>query len=486
MARKCLNRLAAIGRARSCLAALTLAALTVAALWLGPASAQPLGAATPPAAPAAAALTPRRLILCLDGTSNNDFSKQRREAGTDVLKPTNVLKTCRAVVPWDAQAQREQISYYDTGVGSLSEFPGTANHLLYLSDRLLGGAWGAGFERNVERALGFLALNLQPSDEVFLFGFSRGAATARGVTRFVDWAGGLPVKGDAYYLPILFREFIRTRGQVPIEQVLLTINGLPGTEKRTHLGPLQPVQVRYLGVWDTVMALGSRFRATGAHTTGASKSFYLDDQPDRCVKSARQALAVDEARFDFRPEVWTGARPGQTLAQRWFAGVHSNIGGGYANDGLANLAFHWILEGAEEEGLAVDPQYVKHFSGFPFDRLYRSESALYRVLDRLRGRYGRGKRPLLGWPTTANLSLDPSVIYRLAADPKATKPGASSGDLRFPRLETYRPRNVIAFLACQPNLDDYLRGLGIADDNRQLPADVMSAIQQLRKDCPKT
>jgi uncharacterized protein (DUF2235 family) len=68
--------------------------------------------------------------------------------------------------------------YYDIGVGSLAQYPGTANRLLYLADKALGGAWGAGFEGNIEDALNFLVLNHREGDEVFIFGFSRGAATA--------------------------------------------------------------------------------------------------------------------------------------------------------------------------------------------------------------------------------------------------------------------------------------------------------------------
>jgi uncharacterized protein (DUF2235 family) len=479
MPRKCLPWFQAIGRLSGCFAALS--------TWLCLAAAGlPLGAAQDVEQRGGPTMRPRRLVLCLDGTSNNDFNPQRREQGQEVLKPTNVLKTCRAVVPWDERTGREQIAYYDIGVGSLTRYPGAANHALYTFDRFLGGAWGAGFEGNVERALTFIVLNHQPGDEVFLFGFSRGAATARGVTRFIDWAGGLPRKQDAYYLPFLFQGFIESRGQLPVDGFIQALNAQSTAEKKSRLGPLQPITVEYLGVWDTVMALGSRFKATGGSTTEVSKSFYLDKQPARCVKHARQALAVDEARFDFRPEIWTGARPEQSLEQRWFPGVHSNVGGGYVHDGLANLAFHWILRGAEEHGLVVDPQFVRFYSGYPYDRLYRSESLLYRVLDRLRWAYGRGKRELLGRPATANLSLDPSVVYRIRADPKAIKQGGGPADLLYPEVkQPYRPQNVLAFLACQPNLDEYLRGIGVDEERRQLPADVMQQLAKLRQDCPR-
>ena len=449
------------------------------------ASAWPLGATQGPELQGGSAMRPRRLVVCLDGTSNNDFNKQRRDQGQDVLKPTNVLKTCRAVLPWDEKTQREQITYYDVGVGSLTRYPGIANRVLYASDRFLGGAWGAGFEGNVERALNFLTLNYRMGDEVFLFGFSRGAATAQGVTRFLDWAGGLPRKEDAYYLPLLFEAFVLNKGEKPVDGFVQALNAQSAEEKKSGLGPRQPITIQFLGVWDTVMALGSRFKAKGGSTSQVSKSFYVDKQPARCVKHARQALAVDEARFDFRPEIWTSARDGQTLEQRWFAGVHSNIGGGYVHDGLANLAFHWMLDAAEAQGLAVDQAFVRFYRGFPYDRLYRSESLLFRILDGIRWRHGRGKRELTGRPATANLSLDPSVIARIDADPKAVKQGGGPNDLLYPRVtEPYRPPNVLAFLACQPNLDVYLQGIGVDEKHRRLPDDVVRQLADLRKSCP--
>src|SRR5262249_39496841 len=154
-------------------------------------------------------------------------------------------------------------------------------------------------------------------DQVFVFGFSRGAATARGLTRFLDWAGGIPTQRDSYYLPVLFRAFVVGQGKGSGQELVERINADRAKEKRPRpLDPLKAVNVEYLGVWDTVMALGGRFRAAGASTSVVSKSFYVDAQPARCVKNARQALGIDEQRFDFRPEIWTGFREGQTLEQR--------------------------------------------------------------------------------------------------------------------------------------------------------------------------
>jgi uncharacterized protein (DUF2235 family) len=429
-----------------------------------------------------AAGKPRNIVLCLDGTWNSTYDEAQRDDGSKVLKPTNVLKLCRSVEPRGPKNGREQIAFYQTGVGSLPEYPGVPNRLLHVSDKLLGGAYGAGFEANVEDALEFLVLNHRPGDKVFIFGFSRGAATARAVTRFIGWAQGLPSKDDAYYLPVLFREFVSSKGEAKIKKVLDKINNpdskpASGKEQeppRQRLKPLKKIEVDYLGVWDTVMALGARFKAKGASTASPSQSFYVDRQPAPCVRHARQALAVDEARYDFRPEVWTGHADDQKLEQHWFVGVHSNVGGGYVKDGLANLTFRWVLKGAEEHGLEVDLDFVKHYPGFPGATIYDSGSTLYRALDKLRGRSGRGRRCLAGRPESANLSLDPSVIERMELDPAKLAGKA------------YRPENVLLFLACQPDLDRYLAGLDLKSDETRLPPDVLKRIAELRPQCGRS
>lgn len=428
----------------------------------------------------------RRIVLCLDGTWNSTYQQKKREDGSAVTKPSNVLKLCRAVVPRDENGV-EQLVYYDVGVGSLSRFPGVSNRLLATADNVLGGGWGAGFEGNVEDALHVLTLNHRPGNEVYVFGFSRGASTARAVTQFLDWAGGLPVKRDAYYLPHLFRGYVTSQGERSGQEVVDDINRKREADGIPPLEPFQTVDVAFLGVWDTVMALGSRFRGTGPGTAVVSRSFYLRPEPARCVRHARQALAIDEARYDFRPEIWIGHAPGQTLEQRWFAGVHSNVGGGYVDDGLANLAFRWILQEAENPdpalrlGLAVDPKFVGFYRGYAQDRLYRSESFLYRALDRVRFKVGRGKRSLVGQPASAKVTLDRSVIHRMNADPKEPKPNGAPGELRFPDLrKLYRPVNVLQFLACQPDVTGYLESLGLKPEDRQLPPDVLKRIEELR------
>ncbi len=418
---------------------------------------------------------PRRIVLCLDGTWNGAFDETKRRDGQTVLKPTNPLKLCRAVKPFDDKGVG-QIAYYAIGVGSLSVYPGTSNWLLHHFDRILGGAFGAGFEGNVEDALHFLTLNYEPGDEVYIFGFSRGAGTARAVTKFLEWNRGVPQKGDAYYLPLLFREYLRVQGGTDDRQYERFKDKLDDeNKKRPQKKPLErftPVTVRYLGVWDTVMALGSRLNSRGANTSSQNRAFFAGDAPASCVKRARQALAIDERRFDFRPEVWIKALDGQEVEQRWFAGVHSNVGGGYLHDGLANVAFHWVMNGAEKEGLQVDHAFADVYEGGSLDSLYQSSTPFYQVFDLIRNTVGRGERELHGF----HADLSPSVIERMRA-----KPSEVLDSERQPSSKPYRPENVLRFLAAQPNLDSYLQEIGLKNVAiKDLPEDVQERIKTLR------
>jgi len=391
-------------------------------------------------------MTKRRLVLCLDGTWNSTANEREREDHSKVFRPTNTLKLCRAVLP-DADVQ--QITYYHIGVGSLAKYAGPSNDLLHTADRILGGVWGAGFEANVEAALHFLNVNYQPDDEVFIFGFSRGAATARAITRFLEWSGGLLPKKDAYYFPFFYREYIEKKGDpAAMTNLLNQINTRRTSTKRDPLR-FEPVTVRYIGVWDTVLSLGSRLKATGETTTPAGRSFHTGKAPATCVRSARQALAVDEKRFDFRPEVWSEVRPNQTIEQRWFPGVHSNIGGGLKTDGLANIALHWIIKGAVTAGLKLDDKFLEPFTEHPEAEIYESFTLGFQFIDAARFSWGKGKRKIGG----LNADLDPSVMEKMRKDDK------------------YRPDNVLQFLAERPSLAPY----------EPLPDDVRRSIEKLRQ-----
>ncbi len=333
--------------------------------------------------------------------------------------------------------------------------------MLSLLDRLLGGIWGAGFESGVEAAFRFLVDNHEPGDEVFVFGFSRGAAQARALTHFLDWLGGLPAKGDAYFGPPLFLHWVQTRGRGDPNDVV-------SSDGRRPDEPMAPAAVRLLGVWDTVTALGPRLHI--ARGTSQSKwSFFVRPLPAACVDHARQALAVDERRFDYQPEIWTGCSADQTLEQRWFAGSQSNVGGGYVQDGLANIPFRWLVREAAALGLAMDTGYVKHYNPYPQARLYPSTGVLTTLLQLVRLRTRGGRRSLVGHPASAGLRIDRSLIHRIRSNPDG-----------HDQLDRYRPENVLELLASRFDEVELLAEIGMAPDDQQLPDDVAETVRGLR------
>jgi uncharacterized protein (DUF2235 family) len=401
----------------------------------------------------------KRIILCLDGTWNSAYAKDKRKDGSEIIKPSNVLKMARAIEPLDNQGN-QQLVYYDAGVGSLSKYSGLSNYILGKADKWFGGIWGAGFETNIEDALTFLVHNYSDGDEVYIFGFSRGAATARALTQFIAWMFGMPKKIDAYFIPLIFRYYIKTKGNLKSDTVLGEIsqkvieeNKLrkKGYKKAIPFSTWSNVEIKFLGVWDTVLSLGSRIIPI------AQRKFYLDKvSPASCVKNARQALAIDEKRLDFQPWIWN--RPysdTQSLKQRWFAGVHSNIGGGYDKDGLANITFHWM----KNEVLKISPDfnfdqdffkfYKKHYQA----KLMKSKTFLYWVKDFLIGHsimdYINNKIRMRKIITElefdylgSGLDIDFTALQRFIAKEES-----------LAEKKRYRPKNLGLYI-CYQNLDN--------------------------------
>ncbi|HEV3457520.1 MAG TPA: DUF2235 domain-containing protein [Thermoanaerobaculia bacterium] len=397
----------------------------------------------------------RRLVICLDGTGNNPEQSVETVGNHQLYKPTNVLKTYRAVLPVAADG-RSQITFYSEGVGSFIGEPVPLAWLQRDVDSLVGGAFGAGFERGLKAAYRFLVGNYQEpdhqqGDEIFVFGFSRGAAQARALINFIAWAHGLLHKDGEYYIPELFDGFrqgrdvktvleairarIRTSPPLACEQERCREN-LKESEKtqrqdrhmacdtrETQDAPRikdpRPVDIRFLGVYDTVYSLGQG--AADRQKFG----FLIDKVPPPIVKTARQALAIDERRWDFKPEIWQGATDSsQSVEQVWFPGVHSDVGGGYYRDGLANGPLQWMIAEAMAAGLEVDCQYLGHYSPFVCGDRPDTDRGLFRFLEIIRGKNGQGVREL-----PAGAKLHDSVAWLLMND------------------ETYRPETLLRYLA---------------------------------------
>lgn len=397
----------------------------------------------------------KRIVICLDGTWNNASKEKERSDGSKVFRPTNVLKMARATEKFDKNGVL-QITYYDAGVGAMNRAPNFRTKVVRFMDNKLGGGWGAGFEVNIEEAFTFLANNYDDGDEIFIFGFSRGASQARSLCTLIDWAGGFPSKNDVYYVPRLFTAFLENRGQGDASDM---INGINERRLERNDQPLEPFlvpNIAFLGVWDTVLALGSRIQAKGG-SSKKSYRFHTPPIPASMVKTVRHGLAIDERRHDFQPEIFSGNGTCQDFEQKWFAGVHSNVGGGLMNDSLANCSLKWMSEQAAARGLALNAGYLKFFRGYGAGKA-SEKTNFYKFGDALM-RPVRGFRGIRQLAETPGSTLDKSVLDRLNADTAKHK------DLD----ETYRPENLLAYLAANPAYDS------------ELNPDLLKSVKQRRK-----
>jgi uncharacterized protein (DUF2235 family) len=291
------------------------------------------------------ALSHKNIVLCADGTGNKG----------GYTPDSNVFKIYNDV---DIHApNREQISYYDNGVGT------STNQML----KALSGAIGLGFQTNVCELYEFLARQYEPDDQVYLFGFSRGAATIRAFTGFIDACGLIDGRNMS---AIELKTEVTRAFEVYKDQAQLD-------EWKDTLANHGRIPIRMVGVWDTVAALGGPQRTdiTGPISFLLDKVLNVIDWiiellwPHRFynyaltknIENAYQALAIDDERTSFWPLVWTEPKAGskQVVEQTWFSGMHSNIGGGYAREGMANVTLEWMLVRAAKLGLEFRPGVLK-------------------------------------------------------------------------------------------------------------------------------
>jgi uncharacterized protein (DUF2235 family) len=359
----------------------------------------------------------KRLVVCCDGTWNRPDHLDR-----GVAAPTNVAKIALALADEDGEAA-PQLIHYQAGVGTRA------------GERLRGGALGIGLSRNVQECYRFVVDNYEPGDTIYLFGFSRGAYTARSTAGLIRNAGVLR-PGHEHRIEeayALYRDPHRDTEPAGIASKLF---------RRTHSH--DDVFIEFVGVWDTVGALGIPLDIPGI----SSRWTFHDTTLSRYVLHAYHAVAIDERRGPFRPTLWTlkegDTRPeGTSLEQVWFAGVHCEVGGGYRDPELSEIPLLWMADKARERGLAFKDDHLVVRPQERNDEHRRSGLQLYpdplwQPLRESRDRLYR---------------LMPAHDRRLRGDNWADVEGGSlaeSAKLRYEQDSGYRP----------PGLDEWLEGGG--------------------------
>lgn len=289
----------------------------------------------------------KRIAIFADGTWNSP-----EQGGA-----TNVLQMARSVRAVANGA--EQVSFYDWGVGTDRK-------------KLMGGISGAGIDKNIMDCYRFLVHNYAKGDHLFFFGFSRGAYTVRSLAGFIRNCGLLK-KEHADQIPAAYRLYRkRSKASGPNEP--------HAVQFRRDFAVADITPIEFVGVWDTVGALGIPVPFWG--TLGEREFLFHDTEPSKIIRHARHALSIDENREDFEPTLWA-PKPELDLKQVWFAGVHSDVGGGYDEPGLSRCAAHWMIKEARAAGFVFEKHYIDACRADPGDKQHNERKGIYLARDEL-------------------------------------------------------------------------------------------------------
>ncbi len=264
----------------------------------------------------------KNIVILSDGTG--------QEGGEG--PPTNVYKLYQMLL----DRHPEQIAYYDRGLGTGWR-------------RLTGKAFGAGISRNLLDCYRFLFDHYQSGDRIYLYGFSRGATTVRSLSGFLHLFGILP----------------QARPELIEKAYKIYKKRDPETRKRLadeFVAKHRTIwcKVRVLGVWDTVAALGTPWKSASAVLDQIRwfRHQFHDLRLSESVETGLHALSIDDERKTFHPTLWdTQVRPGQEVEQVWFSGMHTDVGGGYDQHALSDIALEWMIQNSTERGLRI---YERH------------------------------------------------------------------------------------------------------------------------------
>ncbi len=331
---------------------------------------------------------PKRIVVFCDGTWKK----------ADDRNISNVVKTMRSVRASGGDG-KVQVVFYDPGVGTESPIR-----------RFVGGAFGVGLSTNVRDGYRFIANNYEDGDEIFLFGFSRGAYTARSIAGLIGVCGLLR-NTEMDSLNAAY-EIYRNQGRPADKLAALREDGF--ADPRIH----------FVGVWDTVGSLG--VPVAQLNFLFRKRHNFFNTSLGSQMSHVYHAVAIDERRGPFQATLWNleNADRVETVEQVWFAGVHSNVGGGYAEDGLANCALHWMAEKAIKHGLDLDTDFLARHAAKPDDPLSDSRKGMYLLMaPKIRD---------VDWTGYAGAAIHDSVLQRMMA------------------VKDYRPANLLSGLAVHP------------------------------------
>ena len=350
----------------------------------------------------------RNLVVCCDGTWN---TPDQESGGVPI--PTNVVRIFNCLENMD-DTGNEQLRYYHPGVGTEGNW----------WEKLAGGMIGVGLSRNIMSAYKWLGDHRKDGDRIYLFGFSRGAYTVRSLAGMMCKIGLLDLNGvdhDAAWKRVetAYNKGYRKGKPNWSKDWPFVILKQPDDETATDA-------IHFLGVWDTVGALGIPDNMAILNLLDSREKFaFHDTNLHRAIRHARHAVALDEQRASFAPTLWSNVENRETVKQIWFPGVHSDVGGGYAEIGLSNGALEWMIREAKEAGLVIRNDMASQITPDAKGVLHDSVSGIFKHL-----RTQPRSVPLLD-ETNAHI-IHPSALDRQHHPPIAQAPYRPTERLAIP------------------------------------------------------
>ena len=374
----------------------------------------------------------KRIVILCDGTWNT----------ADAKHPTHLVRLARALAPQGPDGV-VQVPIYVEGVGTGRGVTIASR----VTDRVLGGTMGHGLLANVIEAYQHLVFLYEPDDEIYIFGFSRGAFTARSLAGLIYQAGILD-RDSLHLLPDTIETYRKGAKTKSPERVAFRAQACSRAVttpedlayRQSHGMAAAPyVNLNYIGVWDTVGALGVPRDFPFSPLFNRKKYQFHDTQLSPLVKRARHAVALDERRTTFEPTLWTlkeGEREVPLVGanddprqQRYFAGDHGTVGGSTEDQRLASYTLDWIMQGAEDGGLGLhfDPtaRAAIRDGRDPFGSIHSSDPDDRSAFQKFLYAFSRDR---VNRPKGLN-QLHPAVIRRWWRDPvpageKPYRPGS--------------------------------------------------------------
>lgn len=315
----------------------------------------------------------KRIILFSDGTGNT-MTKNR---GSNVWKLYEAIDLSQSV-----HDDTKQIVFYDDGVGTDKFKP----------LKILGGAFGIGLKKNIIQLYVDLCRTYdyedETNDEIFMFGFSRGAYTVRTLNGLIQCCGIIE-NAKSMTTEQLYKTakkgYAAFRTQFKRASIVRSVKNPAADRKcndfRKKYCIQRDIPIKFLGVWDTVEAVGLPFAEITSIWNQLVYPFKFPDlklSPN--VEKACQALAIDDERKTFHPILWDESTDAdkKRIEQVWFAGMHSNVGGGYSRHGISLISLNWMMKKAKDLGLrykeARELEYIQ--SANVHDKMHNSRAGL--------------------------------------------------------------------------------------------------------------